>query len=102
MDQRRSDTDVTIGASMVTMNFNHGNNHSLGETYWTLSSIVVWCGIFPNVQVVLNVPETRVDDAEFQENGVYALDMVSITREGRKSFCCLTNSFLVHRFVIES
>ncbi len=36
-------------------------------------------------KVVLSVagPETRVDDAEFEENEVYAIDIVASTGEGK-------------------
>lgn len=39
-------------------------------------------------KVVLSVsnPETRVDDAEFEENEVYAIDIVASTGEGKVGF----------------
>lgn len=39
-------------------------------------------------KVVLSVsnPETRVDDAEFEENEVYAIDIVASTGEGKVSY----------------
>lgn len=42
-------------------------------------------------KVVLSVsnPETRVDDAEFEENEVYAIDIVTSTGEGKVSLVIL-------------
>lgn len=39
-------------------------------------------------KVVLSVPgtDTRVDDAEFEENEVYAIDIVTSTGEGKVHF----------------
>lgn len=39
-------------------------------------------------KVVLSVPgtDTRVDDAEFEENEVYAIDIVTSTGEGKVFF----------------
>lgn len=36
-------------------------------------------------KVILSVsnPETRVDDAEFEENEIYAIDIVTSTGEGK-------------------
>lgn len=43
-------------------------------------------------KVVLSIsnPETRVDDAEFEENEVYAIDIVTSTGEGKviMAFLC--------------
>lgn len=39
-------------------------------------------------KVILSVsnPDTRVDDAEFEENEVYAVDIVASTGEGKVNF----------------
>lgn len=52
-------------------------------------------------KVILSVsnPDTRVDDAEFEENEVYSIDIVTSTGEGK---VIISNSFLsfilVHGF----
>lgn len=48
-------------------------------------------------KVVLNVtsPEMRVDDAEFEENEVYAIDIVTTTGDGKVSSCHV----VIYRFV---
>ena len=48
-------------------------------------------------KVVLNVPgpDTRVDDAEFEENEVYAIDIVTSTGEGKVIiFPCMLSIFI--------
>lgn len=40
-------------------------------------------------KVILSIsnPETRVDEAEFEENEVYAVDIVTSTGDGKVYFC---------------
>lgn len=47
-------------------------------------------------KVVLSVtgPDTRVDDAEFEENEVYAIDIVTSTGEGKVNILAPVFSFI--------
>lgn len=44
--------------------------------------------------------ETRVDDAEFEENEVYAIDIVTSTGEGKVKFSILFCILWVQEFVV--
>lgn len=50
-------------------------------------------------KVVLSVPgpDTRVDDAEFEENEVYAIDIVTSTGEGKVFLFFTLNTLLFLR-----
>ena len=60
-------------------------------------------------KVILSVtnPETRVDDAEFEENEVYAIDIVTSTGDGKVCYSILVPVFvyclrvLVQNYVFE-
>jgi len=49
-------------------------------------------------KVILSVsnPDTRVDDAEFEENEVYAVDIVTSTGEGKVIIEWHVNQFICH------
>lgn len=58
-------------------------------------------------KVVLSVanPDTRVDDAEFEENEVYAIDIVTSTGDGKVIICSYTfekDFSLINSIVIET